>query len=325
MKYKILYTLFATLIIASITAAGIIFHHERKIARQSISQAIELSLTEALYTEYHQRILNLGGYIEPDPNPDRKIKTYWIKTAKKDTIYVFKDSLDIQTADFLIDQHELAENYPMDIHKVNSLLSEKLSILNITGETGIVYTWKGKTAYSNKDSVSAVKAACLTPAQYIDYPPSIQLQAWSDYDESTLWHHMDAKNIGIATYCIFFAILSGWVWKIVRKKEKIDKKLKATTKKRIETDEKLRICIIENTVYKMSRQNLQLLTLFLEADQHYLTREAIKNYFWKNIADTESANKNVNTHINMLRNILHQHKGYDLITHKRQGYTLVMP
>lgn len=325
MKYKALYILFAILIIVLITISGILFHHERKSARQSIARAINLSLTEALHEEYHQRLLSLGGTLEPDPNPDRKIKTYRSITEEKDTTYVFEDSIDVHTADFLIDQHDFAPKYPMDINKVNRLLSEKLSILNITGKNGIVYTRNGKTIYSHNDSVSPAKATYLAPAQYIDYPPSIQVQAWSDYNGSTLWHYMNAGRIGFATCCIFCAILIGWGYKLVRKREKIAQKLKAATKKRIETDEKLRICIIENTVYKMSRQNLQLLTLFIEADQHYLTREAIKKYFWESTADTESADKNLNTHINTLRNVLHRHEGYDLITHKGQGYTLVMP
>lgn len=324
MKYKATYILLTILIITLLITAGSLFYHERNSARQTIAQAIGLSLTESLHTECNQRLLSLGGYIEPDPNPDRKIKTYWIKTAKKDTTYVFEDSIDVLTADFLINQHELAENHPMDINKVNSLLSEKLSILNIKGKTGIIYTRKGKNVYSNKDSVSAAKAAYLTPAQYIDYPPSIRIQAWTDYDESTLWNHMDAKNTGAAICCLFCSILLGWGCRIVRRKEKIAQRLASATPKRIETDENLRICIIEGTAYKMSRQNLQLLTMFIEDDNHYLTREAIKLQFWKYIPE-DSANKNINTHINMLRNVLHRHEGYKLITHKGQGYTLVMP
>ena len=99
----------------------------------------------------------------------------------------------------MINQHDLAVIDPMDINKVNNILSERLSVLHIEGANGIVYTYKGETKYSANDSVSPAKARYCMPAHYIDYPPSIQVQAWTDYGTATLWHYTEAEYIGIAT------------------------------------------------------------------------------------------------------------------------------
>ena len=140
-----------------------------------------------------------------------------------------------------------------------------------------------------------------------------------------LWHgnimalyrsrvHRDSNGI------LLGIILLGGRYRALRKKEKLQ-----TPALKIKINEKQQTCVIERVVHKTKRQNLQILTMFLEADNHFLTREAIKQRFWQSNADTESADKNLNTHINEIRQILHQHEGYDLITHKGKGYTLVMP
>lgn len=226
----------------------------------------------------------------------------------------------MKTADFLINQHDLAVIDPMDINKVNNILSERLSALHIEGANGIVYTYKGETKYSANDSVSPAKARYCMPAHYIDYPPSIQVQAWTDYGTATLWHYTEAEYIGIATACLLGIILLGWKYRMLQKKEKQE-----ASALKIKINEKQQTCVIERVVHKTKRQNLQILTMFLEADNHFLTREAIKQRFWQNYANTKSADKNLNTHINEIRQILRQHEGYDLITHKGYGYTLVMP
>lgn len=130
----------------------------------------------------------------------------------------------MKTADFLINQHDLAVIDPMDINKVNNILSERLSVLHIEGANGIVYTYKGETKYSANDSVSPAKARYCMPAHYIDYPPSIQVQAWTDYGTATLWLYTEAEYIGIATACLLGIILLGGRYRALRKKESKERK-----------------------------------------------------------------------------------------------------
>lgn len=150
----------------------------------------------------------------------------------------------------------------MDINKVNNILSERLSALHIEGANGIVYTYKGETKYSANDSVSPAKARYCMPAHYIDYPPSIQVQAWTDYGTATLWHYTEAEYIGIATACLLGIILLGWKYRMLQKKEKQE-----ASASKIKINEEQQTCVIEGITHRTKRQNLQILNMFLEADR----------------------------------------------------------
>ncbi len=323
MIYKKPYAWIASLAAVLLTVAGCILFYEIARVRQSITEEVEGLLDEALHEEYQLRLLSLGIYAEPDPNPDRKIQTYRTRTKEKDTVYVFEEPMNVQTADYLINQHDFADKHPMDINKVNLLLSEKLADANVKGKSGIAYTRNGETLYSGNDSVLPAKAACRTPMQYIDYPPSIQIQAWADYGIATLWHHTDLGNIGAALCCLLGILLLGRKYATLQKKEKIQETdLQAKT--RIEIKEQLHQCVIDGMAHNSSRQLLQLFSMFVEADNHFLTREEIRQRFWKDI-DTKSADKNLNSHINKLRQLLKPHEGYGIIAIKGLGYSLIIP
>lgn len=316
MNYTTRYILIAVSALTLTVIAGSSFLYGKKAAGRAIADTIAYALAEALQEELDLRLASMGGYATPEPKPDRKVKTYRSITEEKDTTYVFEDSIDLKTADFLINQHELAVMHPMDINKASIILSEKLTALHVTGANGIAYTYNGKTTYSANDSVSPAKATYCMPAKYIDYPPSILVQAWTDYGMATLWHYTETGYIWIAAVCLLGIVLLGWKYGALRKQASALK---------IKINEGQQTCIIEGVTHRTKRQNLQILTMFLEAENYFLTRETIKQRFWKNNANPESADKNLNTHINEIRQILRQHEKYDLITHKGKGYTLIMP
>ena len=112
MIYKKPYAWIASLAAVLLTVAGCILFYEIARVRQSITEEVEGLLDEALHEEYQLRLLSLGIYAEPDPNPDRKIQTYRTRTKEKDTVYVFEEPMNVQTADYLINQHDFADKHP---------------------------------------------------------------------------------------------------------------------------------------------------------------------------------------------------------------------
>ena len=320
-KLKKKYILILALTIICTVAPGGCIYFNLYTANQKIAQKADHALLSALYTDFYQRLLAGGIHTNQTKNvPKKRIKTYRTMTERGDTTYVFEDSIDIDTAKFIIKQHHMAYYKPIHPDKLNDLFQDELAKNDIGGESGIVYIYKGKATYSNNDSISPSKATYCTPLQYIDYPPSIQIQAWADYGILSVWNHLNAfLSLLIALCLIGIAALGRWFYKLHKAC-----KIKAKLNSRIQCDEIKQTCTIEGTVYSLVPQDLKLLKMFIQAEKQYLSRETIKQAFWKN-SSYESANSNLNTHINRLRQILKLHEGYDLITHKGKGYTLVMP
>lgn len=314
--------LILALAIICIAATGGCIYINLRTANQKIAQEADHALLSALYTDFYQRLLAGGIHTNQTKNvPKKRIKTYRTMTEKGDTTYVFENSIDIDTAKFIIKQHHMAYYKPLHPDKVNKLFQDELAKNDIEGESGIVYIHNGKAVYSNNDSISPSKATYCTPLQYIDYPPSIQIQAWVDYGMSSVWKHLDTSLLSLLTaLCLIcIAALGRWLYKLHK-----EYKIKSKLNYRIRCDEIKQTCTIEGTVHPIVPQDLKLMQMFIYAEKHYLSRETIKQAFWANSSD-ESADSNLNTHIRRLRQILKRHEGYDLVTHKGKGYTLVIP
>ena len=112
MNYKTRYILIAISALILTGIAGSSFHFGKKAARQSIADTVAYALTEALQEELDQRLTSMGGYFAPEPNPDRKVKTYQSITEEKDTTYVFEDSIDLRSCFEFLQKVFLGLMYP---------------------------------------------------------------------------------------------------------------------------------------------------------------------------------------------------------------------
>lgn len=218
-------------------------------------------------------------------------------------------------------QHFRADENPINLDKVNAFFKKKLidvRILTNQEETGIIYCHKGKTLYSGNDSIACQQATYHTPAQYVDYPHSILIQAWTAHGWYAIKNYMPWWVKLITDVGITIIVLIG-----LRHATRLITQIKKKKNHLIRIDWKQNICYIEKEAYKLANLDLRLIDLLYQAKGHSLTREKIMLTLWNTIND--STNTNLNTHISNLRKILKLHEGYDLITHKGKGYTLVMP
>lgn len=295
-------------------------------ARNDIATVIDKTLEDALYADYYRQLASdVYIHLKKD-NPKRKIIQYREITAELDTIYRFKDSIQVDTADYLINQHHRADSNLINTHEINILFAQKLANIQLVKpnkeKTGIIYRHKGKTLYSGNDSLSYQQAAYCTPVRFIDYPPSVEIQAWVDYGFAALCQYLPSSAWLITLlYIACMSAMGLWCNKLIKKERR--EKAAQQVGKGIHLDEKLQICLIDGKPHKLAPLDLKLMRMFLEANEHFLTREDIKAAFWADISE-KSAENNVNTHISNLRRMLQDHQTYELVYYDKSGYRLTI-
>lgn len=319
------YILIISLACILTAVVGISFWKAIHSARNKIANAINTTLEEALHTDYYQQLTSDVYINTKKDDPKRKITKYHIITAEGDTTYHFKDSVQADSINYLIHQHYRANYSPINVNEINTIFTQKLAAIQLIKpnkeKAGIIYKHKGKTLYSGNDSLSYRQAAYCTPARFIDYPPSVEIQGWVDYRFTTFWQHISSL-VWLVTipYIVCMWALGLWYRKLI-KDERKEKAMRQAVKD-IRMDEKRLTCFIEGKSYKLAPLDFRLMKMFLEADGHFLTREDIKKEFWADISD-KSADNNVNTHISNLRKMLQDHP-YALEAYNKAGYRLAI-
>lgn len=285
-----------------------------------IAQVIEIAITK----DYHNRLSQDNTYTPKSLR--RKIKGIKIKIEGNIENILFKDSIEEQSAHQLVDQYMMAQYTPIIPNDFNAIFKKELEQKGIIDKTGIIYRRNGITQYSDNDSISLQSALC-THIKMLDIKNTISIQGWVDYSWKTLLKHTDTKNLWMILVC-YVAFLGGVIFFKKKKTKNIEEpiikvdNLNFWEVGRIKLDLEKKLLYIDKVECKIAKMNFDILRMFLEAPDHYLSREDIKQAFWPNL---DSADDKINAHINTLRSKIKDLQGYSIKTIRGKGYCLVLP
>ena len=115
-------------------------------ARKTMITSLNVALEDAILKDYQERHDDELKY--SSGRLGRKVKGITIVTEKGEENFEFKDSIDETMADRLAAQYMLAQIHPIHPDTLNGLMQEELKKYAIESETGIIYTYNGKSQYS---------------------------------------------------------------------------------------------------------------------------------------------------------------------------------
>lgn len=287
--------------------------------QSKMTQAIQGSIT----IDYYKRLFQ--DNVHTPKSLGRKIKGTKIKIEGNIENILFKDSIDEQIAYQLIDQYMLAQFVPLVPNDFNSIFKEELKQKCITDKTGIIYRYNGIPQYSDNDSISP-SSALRTHIKMLDIKNTISVQGWVDYSWKTLLKHTDAKNLWITLICYIASLV---VVLFKKKRRRILEKLMSKGRNleycevgKIKLDLKRKFLYIDGVECPITNMDFDLLRMFLEAPDYYLSREDIKEAFWPK---DNSVDDKINSHITLLRNKIKSLEGYSIKTIRGKGYRLSLP
>lgn len=285
----------------------------------NIQQHMKYALQETITKDYYKRFFQKSIHI-PEPLR-RKVKGIKAATEKGNENIIFKDSIDELIAMQLVNQYMLEKITPIVPNDFNMIYKEELAKQGLTDKTGIIYRHNGIPQYSDNDSISPHSALC-THIKMLDIKNTVSVQGWIDYSWKTLLKHTNTKNLWIILVC-YIASLT-----VILYKKKETKRLKNPTIEKdlgyceagkIKLDLNRKLLYIDGTECSINNMDFDLLRMFLEVPDHYLSRENIKKAFWPK---EDNSDDKINSHISSLRRILKKIEGYELVTIKGKGYSL---
>ena len=272
-------------------------------ARRSLVTSVHVALEDALLKDYQDRHDSELKY--SSGRLGRKMKGVTIVTEKGEENIEFKDSIDEIIAEKLAAQYLLAQIHPIHPDTLNGLMQEELKKYAIESETGIIYTHNGKSQYSGNDSLTIHRSSVhLDIPRMLDIKKTVRVQAWIDMPLGTVVKNM--HDGAFWSLLQFFGVLL-WAsfssWEVEDPdKVKFGKMLLNKEAKKMTIDGKE--CPLRN-------QEFQLLLMFVEKPDHTLSREEIKNVFWK---EEQGVDNRVSNLISTLRGSLKEYQGYQIVT-----------
>lgn len=272
-------------------------------ARRSLVTSVHVALEDALLKDYQDRHDSELKY--SSGRLGRKMKGVTIVTEKGEENIEFKDSIDEIIAEKLAAQYLLAQIRPIHPDTLNGLMQEELKKYAIESETGIIYTHNGKSQYSGNDSLTIHRSSVhLDIPRMLDIKKTVRVQAWIDMPFGTVVKNM--HDGAFWSLLLFFGVLL-WAsfssWEVEDpNKVKFGKMLLNKEAKKVTIDGKE--CPLRN-------QEFQLLLMFVEKPDHTLSREEIKNAFWK---EEQGVDNRVSNLISTLRGSLKEYQGYQIVT-----------
>lgn len=287
--------------------------------RLKTTQAIQESITK----DYYKRLFQNNVYIAKPLG--RKIKGAKITIGENIKNIIFKDSTDEQIAHQLVDQYMFAQFTPIIPNDFNTIFKEELKKNGITGKVGIIYRHNGIPQYSDNDSILP-QSALRTHIKMVDIKNTVSVQGWVDYNWKTLLKHTDAINLWIILGCYTASLIV-----VLFKKKRIKDIEKPTLQGdnltycevgKIKLDLEKRLLYINKAECPITNMDFDLLRMFMEAPNHYLAREDIKEAFWPK---EDSADNKINSHITSLRSKIKDLKEYSIKRIKGKGYCLIVP
>ena len=272
-------------------------------ARRSLVTSVHVALEDALLKDYQDRHDSELKY--SSGRLGRKMKGVTIVTEKGEENIEFKDSIDEIIAEKLAAQYLLAQIHPIHPDTLNGLMQEELKKYAIESETGIIYTHNGKSQYSGNDSLTIHRSSVhLDIPRMLEIKKTVRVQAWIDMPFGTVVKNM--HDGAFWSLLLFFGVLL-WAsfssWEVEDPdKVKFGKMLLNKEAKKMTIDGKE--CPLRN-------QEFQLLLMFVEKPDHTLSREEIKNAFWK---EEQGVDNRVSNLISTLRGSLKEYQGYQIVT-----------
>lgn len=320
---------FALILLATACYFGAFLTASFRDEPENIRPQIDQALQEAIAEDYHKRLFKQGMY-RPKPL-ERKVKGIRIISENGPEDIWFADSLDEQTAHQLVDQYMFARLNPLVPDEFNALFKKELEKIGIDGRTGIVYRHNGVPQYSGNDS-AAVRSALYTQTKMLDAKNTVSVQGWVDYDWGMWLEHADKKNLWLSLGCYVILLAFVLLLKKMKGKTKKTEYIENTVRQeddpdgynlgRMRLDLKRKSLYIDGAECPITNMDFDLLRMFVEAPEYYLSREDIKQAFW---AKEEEVENKINSHITSLRSKIKDLEGYSIERMRGKGYRLAFP
>lgn len=236
-------------------------------------------------------------------------------------IISFKDSTNESLAVRLTTQYVMTKVIPLNPNEFNEIFKKEWEKNGISAtKVGVIYCHNKKKEFSGNDSIS-FQSALTTPVQVIDAKKTAGVQAWAIIHWTEIVRHTASK---VLWSIIAYFIVLLWVSLLFLKKPQ---------EKEIPVN---RDCIqFGKMTLKLESQKLyindqpcpivptdfNLLVLFLNAPEHFLTKEDIKNAFWPK---EDKPDNKIYSHISTLKSSLKDFPEYQITTEAQKGYRLVI-
>lgn len=300
---------------------GILIYIAYKQSKNAIEHRIVRILGKTIEYDYSERSSTIPISRTSYPlHINRKYKHTDITTAEGTETIEFKDSIDRPTIERLLAQHILSIQNPIDPDKLDSLFHKFLQKHNSHLNTGIVYIHKDSILYSKNKPTFFEKAFC-TPKDTLDIKNEVIVQGFAEIDFVTVLRNINPIHWAILILLLFSSGIICFLF--------YSKKAEATNVEilpahilafgsiRLDTEiQKLYINNVENQINKFE---YELLKLFLNTENHFLTRDTIIKYFW---SEKEDCRDRVNTIISRLRGNLKEAKDIKLLSKRGTGYEM---
>lgn len=287
--------------------------------KENILVQMDSTLREAINLDYQKRLNQKLVVHRP---LGRKMKGSRIKTEKGIETIIFKDSIDEHIAEQLVNQYVLAKFSPINPDNFNDIFRSAIKNNKIAEKTGIIYCYNGKKQYSDCDSVSP-QSAIITHPQIIDIKATASVQAWTDCNWITILQNTTLKTLLSAiAYGMILLLVSILLYIHKDKKEDIIEYGENIEIGDLLLQKDMQRIYIKGEMCPIRRADFKLLLLFVQAPNHFLTREDIKNAFWPK--EDNSDNK-IYSHISTLKSSLKDFPKYQIIRETGRGYRLILP
>lgn len=311
-----------TISLVVLVCLTIFMRHAIIQGENNIRQKVAIALQNAITQDFYQRFFD---ELKCAPQPlNRKVKGTKVITKNKIETIIFKDSIEEHLADQLINQYLLAQFKPINPHTFNAIFQKELAQYNIKDKTGIIYRYKGKPQYSGNDSILP-QSALYSRIKMLDIKNTVSIQAWVDYSWKTLFNNCDIKNIRIVVFSILILFI---VFLFFKKKEKnptiINNDENCICIAGIKMDLNKKLMYINDRECPIRKMEFDLIYLFLNSPDYFLSRETINQKFWPN-EDYSNITNRINTHINHIKNTLKDFPGYEVMTIRGEGYQITVP
>ena len=278
--------------------------------KKTIVLSVEYALIEAIEKDFQERefleLKMFGGSL------GRKVKGVTVVTENGEEDFEFKDSIDERVAHRLATQYLLAQIHPLHPDTLNALLQDVLKKQSFTVPSGIVYIHNMQKQYSDNDSMAVRRPflywSCL---RTLDVKRTVSVQAWVSISPWILFRNV---HPGAFWGLMLFAIVTFWAVLTWEKKDATKVKFG-----KMLFDKLNRKVTINGKECKLRNQEFQLLLMFVEKSGHCLSREEIKQAFWKDELGTDNRVSNL---LSTLRNALKEFPEYQVIVDEEKGYRI---
>lgn len=297
----------------------LLFYFLFQDGKENIHAQINHTLQETITLDYYNR---LNKKLKSHRPLGRKMKGSRIKTEKGIETIIFKDSIDEHIAEQLVNQYVLAKFSPINPDNFNDIFRSAIKNNKIAEKTGIIYCYNGKKQYSDCDSVSP-QSAIITHPQIIDIKATASVQAWTDCNWIIILQNTTLKTLLSAiAYGMILLLVSILLYIHKDKKEDIIEYGENIEIGDLLLQKDMQRIYIKGEMCPIRRADFKLLLLFVQAPNHFLTREDIKNAFWPK--EDNSDNK-IYSHISTLKSSLKDFPKYQIIRETGRGYRLILP